>query len=95
MSASARVEAARIRVTLKLYASLTDFLPEAFRKDHAMPLEVEEGATVDSLVAPFGLPAAQVKLLVLNGVFVPPARRATTRLSEGDVVAIWPPVAGG
>lgn len=85
----------KIHVTLKLYASLTQYLPEAFRKSHAMPLEVDETATIESLVAPLGMPPALVKLVVLNGVFVPPSQRATTRFAEGDVLAIWPPVAGG
>ena len=100
MSAFAKPEAGRaetgeIRITLKLYASLTQFLPEAFRKSHAMPLEVDADTTIDSLLAPLGLPPTQVKLVVLNGVFVAPSKRATTHFAEGDVLAIWPPVAGG
>jgi sulfur carrier protein ThiS len=88
-------DAGRIRVTLKLYASLTQYLPEAFRRSHAMPLHVDPDATIESLVAPLGMPQGLVKLVVLNGVFVPPSSRATTRFVEGDVLAIWPPVAGG
>jgi sulfur carrier protein ThiS len=85
----------RIHVTLKLYASLTQYLPEAFRRSHAMPMEVDANATIESIVAPLGMPAALVKLVVLNGVFVPPSQRPTTRFVDGDVLAIWPPVAGG
>jgi len=85
----------RIHVTLKLYASLTQYLPEAFRRSHALPMEVDPTATIDSIVAPLGMPAALVKLVVLNGVFVPPSQRATKRFVDGDVLAIWPPVAGG
>ena len=85
----------RIRMTLKLYASLTPYLPDAYRKNHAMPIEVDATATVESVVAPLGMPPALVKLVVLNGVFVPPGERATTHFADGDVLAIWPPVAGG
>ena len=85
----------RIQMTLKLYASLTQYLPEAFRKSHAMPMEVDATATIESIVAPLGMPPALVKLVVLNGVFVPPSQRATKRFVDGDVLAIWPPVAGG
>jgi hypothetical protein len=46
-------------------------------------------------VAPLGMPPALVKLVVLNGVFVPPGERAVRRFADGDVLAIWPPVAGG
>jgi len=87
--------AGRIRVTLKLYASLTPYLPEAFRKGHAMPMVVDAEATIASIVAPLGMPPALVKLVVLNGVFVPPGERAVRRFADGDVLAIWPPVAGG
>jgi len=87
--------AGKIHVTLKLYASLTQYLPDAFRKGHAMPMEVDASATIASIVAPLGMPPALVKLVVLNGVFVPPGERAVTRFVDGDVLAIWPPVAGG
>lgn len=94
-SSAADAPAGKVRMTLKLYASLTDYLPEAFRKSHAMPLEVDADATIESVVAPLGMPPRLVKLVVLNGVFVPPSQRATTRFADGDVLAIWPPVAGG
>ena len=85
----------RVRMTLKLYASLTQYLPEAFRRNHAMPMEVDASTTIESIVAPLGMPAQSVKLVVLNGVFVPPSERAVTRFADGDVLAIWPPIAGG
>jgi sulfur carrier protein ThiS len=85
----------RVRITLKLYASLTKYLPEAFRKNHAMPMEIDTDSTIDTIIAPLGMPPALVKLVVLNGVFVPPSERAVTRFVDGDVLAIWPPVTGG
>ena len=87
--------AGKVRMTLKLFASLTQYLPEAFRKSHALPLVVDADATIESLIAPLGMPPALVKLVVLNGVFVPPSQRPVTRFADGDVLAIWPPVAGG
>jgi len=90
-----RTGGSKIRMTLKLYASLTPYLPEACRKNHAMPIEVDPTATIDSVVAPLGMPPTLVKLVVLNGVFVPPGERATRHFTDGDVLAIWPPVAGG
>ena len=93
--ASSATGSGRVSMTLKLYASLTQFLPAEFRKRHAMPLEVDAGATIETIIAPLGIPAALIKLVVLNGVFVPRSERATTRFVDGDVLAIWPPVAGG
>jgi molybdopterin converting factor small subunit len=34
-------------------------------------------------------------LVLVNGKYIAPEARGTTLLQEGDVLAIWPPVAGG
>lgn len=84
-----------MRIQLKLYATLTDYLPAAARKDNQLPLEVPEGATVHDVIAPYGLPDKLVHLVLINGVFVPPGQRTSRALREGDTLAIWPPIAGG
>jgi sulfur carrier protein ThiS len=71
------------------------FLPEANRRNHAIELDIAEDATIDAAIAPFGMPPAQVFLVLINGIFIPPSQRATQRFRDGDVLAIWPPVAGG
>jgi sulfur carrier protein ThiS len=84
-----------MQITFKLYASLGDYLPADRRQGNLMPLEVAEGATIAEVVAPFNLPMKLVHLVLVNGVFVPPEQRASRVLAEGDVLAIWPPIAGG
>jgi molybdopterin converting factor small subunit len=84
-----------MRVTLKLYATLTDYLPAAARAEHAVDLDVPAGTTIETLTAPFHLPVALTHLVLVNGLFVPRGERGARRLAPGDVVAIWPPVAGG
>lgn len=54
-----------MRVTFKLYAMLSDYLPDEARKTNSLTLDV------------------------------PPDRAAGRALAEGDVLAIWPPIAGG
>jgi sulfur carrier protein ThiS len=95
MPADVHAPARTIRITLKLYATLMAFLPEANRKQHAIELTVPEHATIDTAIAPFGMPKALVFLVLVNGVFIPPSARAAHRFEDGDVLAIWPPVAGG
>ncbi len=95
MPADVHATARTIRITLKLYATLMAFLPEANRKQHAIELQIQEDATLDAVVAPFGMPKALVFLVLVNGVFIPPSERARYRFEDGDVLAIWPPVAGG
>jgi len=84
-----------MRITLKLYASLAQHLPPDARSGNALQLEVADGATIAQVVAPFNLPPKLVHLVLINGVFVPPEQRDGYRLVDGDVLAIWPPIAGG
>lgn len=84
-----------MQITFKLYASLTDYLPADRRQGNQVQLEVPEGATIEQVTAPYGLPQKLVHLVLVNGRYVAPADRGTQPLQPGDVLAIWPPVAGG
>ncbi len=88
-------EARTMQITFKLYASLTEYLPVDVRRNNRMTLDIAEGATIADVIAPFSLPMNLVHLVLINGVFIPPAERATRALVSGDVLAIWPPIAGG
>lgn len=83
-----------MRVTVKLYATLGDYLP-AGSKGNRVDVELAEGATLAEVLQPFGLPPKLTHLALVNGVFVPPEARAVTAMQEGDVLAVWPPIAGG
>lgn len=84
-----------MHITFKLYASLTDYLPAERRPGNAIELDVAQGASVAEIIAPFNLPLKMVHLVLINGHFVPPEQRGSRTLAEGDVLAIWPPIAGG
>ncbi len=84
-----------MKITLKLFASLAAHLPAEVRFRYRMELELEEGATVAEVIQPFGLPEKLVHLVLVNGHYVPPEERLTRTLADGDVLAIWPPIAGG
>lgn len=84
-----------MKVTLKLYASLTQFLPAEARSSNHVTLEARDGTTIAELVEPYHLPPRSVHLVLVNGHFVPPDQRASRPLTDGDVLAIWPPIAGG
>ena len=86
--------AATIPVTLKLYASLGAFLPAGHARNEAS-VDVPEGTSIDALLDRHGVPREARHLVLLNGVFQPPATRADVLLKSGDAVAVWPPVAGG
>jgi sulfur carrier protein ThiS len=84
-----------MQITFKLYASLGEYLPADRRQGNAMSLEVAPGASIAQIIEPFQLPMKLVHLVLVNGVFIPPEERASRTLAEGDVLAIWPPIAGG
>ncbi len=84
-----------MKITFKLFASLTDYLPPQARGDNQIVVDVASGATITQLIEPYGLPHKLVHLVLVNGVYIPPPQRATRVLLEGDVLAIWPPIAGG
>lgn len=83
-----------MNVTLKLYASLSDYLP-ADSHLNQVRLELPDDATIATVIEQFRLPQKLTHLVLVNGVFVPPSQRAETRLREGDQLAMWPPIAGG
>ncbi len=84
-----------MQITFKLYASLGEHLPVDKRQGNAMTLDVAPGASILQVIEPFALPMKLVHLVLINGVYVAPEERATRTLAEGDVLAIWPPIAGG
>ena len=84
-----------MKATLKLFATLSKYLPAEAQKSRFVELELESGTTFVEVIARFRIPPELCSLVLINGVFVPPAERTTRILTEGDIVAIWPPVGGG
>jgi molybdopterin converting factor small subunit len=84
-----------MRITLKLFATLTDYLPAASRYTNIVELEVAVGATILQVIEPYRLPQKLVHLVLVNGKYIEPEKRSSHTLVEGDVLAIWPPIAGG
>ncbi len=89
------MQSTRMKITFKLYASLTDYLPAESRYGNRVTLELDEGTSIAQVIEPFGLPHKMVHLVLVNGVYVAPAERLSQVLNDGDVLAIWPPIAGG
>jgi sulfur-carrier protein len=84
-----------MKITLKLFASLTDYLPPDARRSNIVELDVQTDASILQIIEPFGLPMKLVHLVLVNGHYINPEDRATRTMVEGDVLAIWPPIAGG
>ena len=79
-----------LTVTVRLYATLRRFAPEAV-DPRSFPVVLPAGATLRTLVERVGLPATQWKKAFRNSA----ACGETEELHDGDVVAFFPPIAGG
>lgn len=84
-----------MKISLKLFAMLQDYLPPEAGKDNTLALDLAEGTTIHQVIERFGLPPKSCHLVLVDGHFIPPAERAARILNDGEVLAIWPPIAGG
>ncbi len=84
-----------MKITFKLFATLTDYLPPESRRSNVVELDVAPDASISQIIEPFGMPHKLVHLVLVNGTYIQPEQRLTRTLVEGDVLAIWPPIAGG
>lgn len=84
-----------MNITLKLFASLTDYLPVESKYTNIVALDIANGTTIGNIIEQHSLPPKWVHLVLVNGVYIYPEQRATHILVEDDVLAIWPPIAGG
>ncbi len=82
------------KLTLKLYAGLTDYLPPD-TKDNKLIIEIAEHNTAYEVIDRYKVPREMAHLVLLNGVYIKPEDRNKSVFNDGDTLAIWPPVAGG
>lgn len=79
-----------MKVTVALFAYLSTFQPDGLGGRAPRVFDLAEGTPIAEVIASLGLPD-QPRIVFVNG------RHAdeTVTLSEGDRLAIFPPVAGG
>jgi len=79
-----------MRVEERVFATLRKYLPE-LGVGEPKTIDIPEGTTFDALRAQLGLPAAEVKVIMRNGVQAEP----DDLIRDGDRIAYIPAVAGG
>jgi thiamine biosynthesis protein ThiS len=83
-----------MKMYIEFYASLMKYLPPGnsrFRRE----IKVEDSLVLSSLIERYHILPEEAHIVLVNGHFVNPEDRLDRTLDEGDVVSIWPPVAGG
>lgn len=84
-----------MKITLKLYATLQGYLPAA-AVNNSIEIEVEQQTTLHQIIDRFSVPRKDAHLVLINGTYFGfDERDEPGVLKEGDVLAVWPPVAGG
>ena len=83
-----------MKIKIKLYAMLSQYLP-ADSSNNQFNIIIPKGETIQSLLDRLRLPGEMCHLVLINGHYVYPSNRTTQVLSDGDNLAIWPPIAGG
>ncbi len=80
-----------MRIEVRVFAHFIGYLPPEDRRGKRSTLDLPEGARVSDIIRRMGIPREEVNLLMRNHRQV----SAEERLAEGDVVGIFPPIAGG
>lgn len=84
-----------MQVTLKLFASLTTYLPANKKNGIEAEVDVPDGTTIGDMISRYGIPTKSAHLVMVNGVYIRPTERDQYVLKAEDALAICPPVAGG
>ena len=82
-----------MKMYLELYASLMPLLPPG-RSRFRREIKVADDAMVQDVIDAYHIPMGQAHIVLVNGKFVC-VDRDQHALKAGDILSIWPPVAGG
>lgn len=75
-------------ITVKLYAGLADLTAS---KERRRTLKLPEGSTIADALNFLGIEKPLWAIMLVNGIHASPE----TKLQEGDLLTVFPPVAGG
>ena len=83
-----------MKLHIEFYASLMKKLPPGksrFRRE----INVENDLQLNDLIRRYNISEEEAHIVLVNGHFVNGDDRMVKSLKEGDVISVWPPVAGG
>jgi molybdopterin converting factor small subunit len=79
-----------MEIEVKLFATLRDYLPPGSSR-FSCRLEVVDATRVEEVITRLGIPEDTPKIILVNGIHA----GKDHPLKEGDVLSVFPPVAGG
>jgi molybdopterin converting factor small subunit len=81
-----------MKIRVKLYATLRQYIPDPARLTNAEGLEVAEGTTVAQVMEMLRLPGTLKVLALVNGLHCKEKERV---VREGDLLLFYPLMSGG
>jgi molybdopterin converting factor small subunit len=79
-----------MHIEVKLFATLRDYLPKGSDR-FSCKMETDGRTRVKDIVSRLGIPDEIPRIILINGVH----GKMEQVLKEGDVLSIFPPIAGG
>jgi molybdopterin converting factor small subunit len=79
-----------MEIEIKLFATLRDYLPKGSSR-FSCKMEVDHPTRVQEILSRLKIPEDMPKIILVNGIH----GKKEQILKEGDVLSIFPPVAGG
>lgn len=82
-----------IRVKLKLFSSLMEYLPEN-SQGNTVEISTKDPLTCNQLTDRLRIPRDVIQVVMLNGEYLAPELRDRP-LDAGDTISVWPSIQGG
>ena len=79
-----------MEIEVKLFATLRDYLPEGSSR-FSCKMKIEGSTRVEDILTNLKIPEEMPKIILVNGVH----GKKDQILRDGDVLSVFPPVAGG
>jgi molybdopterin synthase sulfur carrier subunit len=79
-----------MEIEVKLFATLRDYLPKGSGR-FSCKIEIDASTRIQDILSRLKIPEEIPKIILVNGVH----RKKKQILKEGDVLSVFPPVAGG
>ncbi|MBI2883810.1 MAG: MoaD/ThiS family protein [Candidatus Methylomirabilis oxyfera] len=79
-----------MKIEVSLYGTLAQYLPTRTQGRTAI-IDCPDGVTVGQVIDQLGIPKPYPTMLLVNGIHADP----NTALQDGDLLALFPPLAGG
>ncbi|OGP90167.1 MAG: hypothetical protein A2156_12480 [Deltaproteobacteria bacterium RBG_16_48_10] len=79
-----------MEIEVKLFATLRDYLPEGSSR-FSCKMEIDGHTRVQNILLRLKIPEEMPKIILVNGIH----GKEDQVLKDGDVLSVFPPVAGG